>query len=108
MGILTFSFDSPKLTSITKIRNAYHMLCRYKKQAHREFLNFITDRREHKIHRLSIRELDCLLEFVKGRTCRQTAEVLHLAVRTVEYYRQSIREKFASSDYLMEASELFL
>jgi DNA-binding NarL/FixJ family response regulator len=50
------------------------------------------------IERLSDRELDVFRLIAKGQKTKEIADQLHLSVRTVETYRDRIREKLALKD----------
>ncbi len=39
------------------------------------------------------RELQCLLELIRGRTAKETAEILFVSPRTVEFYLNNVRKK---------------
>jgi len=43
---------------------------------------------------ISKREIECLFYLAKGKSARETGELMHLSQRTVEYYLNCLKEKF--------------
>lgn len=48
----------------------------------------------HNPNNLSVRELECLFLQLRGKTIKQTGEILNLSKRTVESYLDNIKAKF--------------
>jgi DNA-binding CsgD family transcriptional regulator len=98
LGILTLALDTAHLKNIKSLREIYHKLYNDAKTAHYQFMKHIGMLNLHQDQNnlITIREFDCLLLLVKGKTAKEVARELSISPRTIEDYIESIKVKLSS------------
>lgn len=101
IGVLFHCIEHVKPTIVTQL------LQTDKKYCAKEFLpkQYRTNQDENPLH-LTTRELESLFCILRGKTAKQTAAILNLSKRTIEFYINNIKNKFgcdSKSDLLMMA-----